>query len=161
MRALLITALLAAATFNFHSTAQAECVPTKSVPAATADYNAELAASDVSLKQSYAAALSAYNNALAGATKNYYRELDIARDIFAQKINAISAKRFEPEWRQQVEAITAEFNQSEAVAASNYNLATQNAKAIYTSNVIRAQTSYSSEVQTAATRYNQAVCAQP
>lgn len=154
---ILITATLF--TFAFQAKASnPECVPTKSVEQATADYNtgvqalnANLAAEDAAavalLQQKYDAALAAYNEHV----QYLYEQV--------QKEIAVIQHDANPGWQQAIEVAIARYNENVLVAQNEYYAKTDAAAANYNATTEQSRVNFNQQAVKLADDYNHAVCA--
>lgn len=153
--------LLTAALFTFSFQAKAsdnQCVPTKTVEQATADYNrglqvldlnlaAEYEAANVQLQQNYDVAYASYNQRVQYLYEQVQQEIDVIQH------DANSG------WQQAVDEAIARYNDNVLVAQNEYYAKTNSAAANYNETTEQSRLNYIEQANLLADDYNRSVCA--
>lgn len=152
--------LLAVGAVSIHSYAAGvqECVPTKTVAAARADYDAGIATISVTLNQAYAQALAQYNQATTNSLAAYNSTMKDAELQYQNEVAEIRTS-LRLGWQQELEAAANRHNQTVAAASARYSSENQTALDSYNQSVSGAQASFNAGAKVLVDQYNAAVCA--
>lgn len=154
---ILITAALA--TFAFQAqAADYQCVPTKTVEVATADYNNGLLVLGVALTAEYDAATVQLHQDYDAALVLYKEQVKTLNHDFQKEVSAIK-RDLNPGWRQVVAEATTRHN--EDLLALRDELQVQNNMAVdlYNYSTEQSRLNYNYQAAQLANEYNRAVCA--
>jgi hypothetical protein len=156
---IILTTVLAA--FTAHAnTSDYQCVPTKSVESAKADYDYSLQVLNAELSAEYDAATSHLNQDYDMNLTCYNQQVKTSNQEFNSEIAAIK-RDLHPGWRKAVEDATARHNEDLLVLRDEYNAQNQEARRDYHFATEQARLNYDYQAAQVAAEYNRAVCATP
>jgi hypothetical protein len=136
-----------------------ECVPTKTVEEAKADYDASIAALNIAINNTYTKAVNDYNKAVANNLTVYNQQVAAINAAYDAEVKQITTD-FLPGWQNALKAATDKHNKDLDAAIAQYDAKNKNEYAIYNQTVSRAQADYAVKAKAIADEYNKAVCAE-
>ncbi|MBC7464560.1 MAG: hypothetical protein H7256_01085 [Bdellovibrio sp.] len=137
----------------------AQCVPTKTVEQAKADYDSSIAALNVSIHNTYSKAVNDYNVATAANLAAYDQQVVAINAAYNAQVKLIT-DNLAPGWQDALKAATDKHNQDLDLAIVQVDVKNKNEYAVYNQTVNQAKANFTVRAQAIADVYNKAVCAQ-
>lgn len=157
----LFLVLAAVLTFSAQSFAAHadQCVPTKTVQEAKAEYDSSVAALNISINQIYTKAVVDYNSATATNLVVYNQQVASINAVYDAEVKAITTD-LPVGWQAALKAATDKHNQDLDLAIVQYDVKNKNEYAVYNLTVNQAKNNFDVQARAIAEKYNKAVCAQ-